>query len=143
MIQVILLWKIQALAQTLRSVRHMGNKAGTYFLRASSSRFGLSEGFLEDWCVNFHDHHDSCIGPGSWEVLCELCTSLRIPLVIMPLRVNTQKFGKAGPLPRKWQILPKFVSQHLPRPAASGSLGYAVLQRKGNGLNGAPGSRAS
>jgi len=49
----------------------------------------------------------------------------------MPLRVNTQKFGKADLPPGKWQILPKFVSQHLPRLAATGPLGYVVLQGQG------------
>lgn len=47
-IQLIWLWKPQALAQTLKSVLHMDNRAGTSFLRPSALRFGLSEGFSED-----------------------------------------------------------------------------------------------
>lgn len=71
MIRVILLWKLQALAQTLQNALHMGNWAATSFLKPSSLRFGVSEGFSEDWGVNFQDHCDSCIGP--WELGSTLC----------------------------------------------------------------------
>lgn len=124
----------------------MGNRAGISFLRASSLRFGLSEGFSEDWYVNFWNHRDSCTGLGSWEVLYVLRTSLRIPLVIAPFRVNTQKFGKAELFPRKCQNSYQICVPA--RPAASGSLGYVVLQgqgewaRWGTWHQGEPGMRA-
>lgn len=51
----------------------MGNWAATSFLKPSSLRFGVSEGFSEDWGVNFQDHCDSCIGPGELgSTLCPL-----------------------------------------------------------------------